>query len=140
MFEAKNADLASPFLYPVEEIVRALPDYTTVVKNPIDLNHIKARINEGEYDDAQQLNSDFRMMCQNAMKFNPPSHDVHIAAQRFLKLWEEKWKALPPKEAPPRARSYSDDPVEDVADAEDDDFEDGELSAYNQSHTAQLTS
>lgn len=127
LFETKNADLAGPFLYPVEEIVAALPDYLTVIKKPIDLNHIKSKINEGDYDEAKQLNSDFRMMCQNAMKFNPPSHDVHIAAARFLKLWEEKWKALPPKEVPV-VRSYSEDPIaNDDGDAEDDDFEDGQL-------------
>lgn len=128
MFETKNAELAGPFLYPVEEIIAALPDYTSVIKTPIDLNHIKARINEGEYDDAPQLNSDFRLMCQNAMRFNPPSHDVHIAAQKFLKLWDEKYKSLPPKEVPV-SRSYSEDPVaDDAGDVEEDDFEDGELN------------
>ena len=64
------------------------------------------------------------MMCNNATKFNPPSHEVHIFAQRLLSVWEEKWRALPSKEVPV-SRSYSEDPVADDGDADEDDFETG---------------
>ncbi|WVQ76401.1 hypothetical protein IAR50_006067 [Cryptococcus sp. DSM 104548] len=89
--------IVSHFLYPVEQLVAQLPDYATVIKRPIDLNHIKQKLGEGVYDDVQQVDEDIRLMASNAMKFNPVGHEVHTSATQLLQVWDEKWRTLPPK-------------------------------------------
>ncbi len=103
----KYFDAVSPFLYPVSQIISELPDYANLIKRPIDLNQIKDRMNDGDYEDVSQVNADLRLMTSNAMKFNPPGHAVHQAAQQFLQSWDEKWKTCPPKQ---EMRDGSEDP------------------------------
>jgi bromodomain-containing factor 1 len=121
MLEAKHYDTCSPFLYPIEQIVAAIPDYTQFIKKPIDLNHIKARIASSEYDDVTQVNADMKLMVSNATKFNPPADAVYLAAKHIEQLWGEIWKGLPPKESP---REESEDPL--AEEYVEDDESDGE--------------
>lgn len=123
--ESKHFDTFSPFLYPVEQIIAAIPDYATVIKNPIDLNHIKNRLANGDYDDAVQVNKDMKLLVSNAVKFNPPEDAVYLAAKQVQQLWDEVWKNLPPKELP---REESEDPLaeEFVVEEEESDGEDSE--------------
>jgi bromodomain-containing factor 1 len=84
------------------------------------LNHIKSKLGEGEYDEVNQINKDMKLMVDNAMKFNPPGHAVHTAAQQFQQIWEEKWRSLPAKE---ESRYSSEDPLggDYLEDESDDD-------------------
>lgn len=117
----KNYELVAPFLYPVGDIIRDLPDYAKIIKRPIDLNIIKSKIEEGSYNDASQVNSDVRLMISNAQQFNPPTHDVHVAAKKLLQVWQEKWAGLPAKV---EVRDESEDPL---ADDDDEMDEEGKL-------------
>ncbi|ORY31924.1 hypothetical protein BCR39DRAFT_479450 [Naematelia encephala] len=117
----KYWESVSPFLYPVEEIIKAIPDYTRIIKRPIDLLKIKIKLEDGDYDDVEQFTVDFRLMLANAMKFNPPSDAVHAAAKQLSQLWDEKLSSMPPK---PEVRDTSEDIlgedyVEDDSDVED---------------------
>ncbi|ORX33563.1 hypothetical protein BD324DRAFT_639326 [Kockovaella imperatae] len=117
---AKNYNIVSPFLYEVEKIVEAFPQYSQVVKQPIDLNHIKQRLSDGTYDEVHQVDADMRLMFKNALAFNPPGDPVNDAAQGFKQIWDEKWKQLPAKV---EMRDESEDPLagdeETASDAED---------------------
>ncbi|OCF33062.1 bromodomain-containing factor 1, partial [Kwoniella heveanensis BCC8398] len=97
-----------PFLYPVEQIIEQLPDYGKFIKRPIDLNHITEKLAASVYEEFQQVDDDIRLMISNAMKFNPPGHEVNTAANHFLQIWEEKLKGLPAKQ---EARDSSEDPL-----------------------------
>lgn len=117
----KYYDAISPFLYPVSQIIAELPAYATIIKRPIDLVQIKERLSDGDYEDVSQVNADLRLMIANAMKFNPPGHAVHQAAQQFLQAWDEKWRTCPPKQ---EVRDASDDPLADFdADSEEEECE-----------------
>jgi len=118
----KYFDLVSPFIYPVEEIIKAIPDYAVLIKQPIDLLHIKRKLEDGEYDDATQVDADIRLMLNNAKTFNPPHEPVYISAVGLGNLWAEKWKTLPSKDT----RSASEDPLADDYIDEASDEEDGE--------------
>jgi bromodomain-containing factor 1 len=119
----KYYDAVSPFLYPVEDIIKALPEYSTLIKHPIDLLRIKSKLEEGVYEDASQVDADMKLMVRNAMTFNAPHDVVHISAVRFGEIWEDKWKTLPPKET----RDTSEDPLADDYIDEASDEEDGEF-------------
>lgn len=43
-------------------------------------------------------------MTSNALKFNPPDHEVHTAALQMQQIWEEKYRNVPAKQEP-RAES-----------------------------------
>ena len=82
---------------------------------------IKERLAEGDYDDVLQVHADIKLMTTNAVKFNPPGHSVHNAAQQLLQAWEEKWKTCPPKQ---EMRDNSEDPLGDYdIDSEEEDSE-----------------
>ena len=119
----KYFDAVAPFLYPVEEIIKAIPDYAALIKQPIDLLHIKSKLEEGVYEDASQVDADIKLMVRNAMTFNPPNEAVHISAVRLGEIWEDKWKTLPSKDT----RDTSEDPLADDYIDEASDEEDGEL-------------
>ena len=130
-FEAspKYFDAVSPFLYPVSQIIAELPEYATIIKRPIDLNHIKERLADGHYDDVAQVNSEIRLMTSNAMKFNPPGHAVHQAAQQLIQLWDEKWRTCPPKQ---ETRDTSEDPLVEDYDMESEEEESESHSLVNE--------
>ncbi|WWC57843.1 uncharacterized protein I303_100378 [Kwoniella dejecticola CBS 10117] len=125
----------SPFLYSVAEIIQLIPEYTSVIKKPIDLLQIKEKLEEGVYDDVHQLDSDMKLMVANAQKFNPPGDPVSIAATQLLQIWNEKWQSLPPKQ---EVRDSSEDPLAD--NYEDDGYHSEEDSKQLKSLEAQVSS
>ncbi len=118
----KYFDIVSPFIYPVQDIIAAIPTYTQVIKKPIDFLMIKQRLEDNMYDDVAQIDADMRLMCNNARTFNPPGDQVHNAANALLQIWTEKWRSLPPKQ---ELREASEEVVADEYDSEDED-KDGE--------------
>lgn len=49
---------------------RELPDYYDVIKKPVDLKKIKARIREHRYRTLDDLEDDFMLLCINAQTYN----------------------------------------------------------------------
>uniref|UniRef100_A0A7S0KXM4 histone acetyltransferase n=1 Tax=Asterionellopsis glacialis TaxID=33640 RepID=A0A7S0KXM4_9STRA len=85
------------FNTPVDPILLKLPDYTTVITNPMDLGTIKARLHAAGYSCREDVANDIRLVFQNSMKYNPPGNSVHDAAKTLLSSFEEAFAALPQK-------------------------------------------
>lgn len=132
----KHYSVIAPFLYPVEDIIASLPHYSQIVKKPIDMLHIKRKLEEGDYDEVAQVDQDVKLMIKNALVFNQPGEPVHDAATQFKQLWEEKWRTLPAKQ---EARDTSEDPLGDEY-FDESDGEDCEWSEYDNSPRHTLTS
>ncbi|XP_042219176.1 transcription activator BRG1-like isoform X1 [Homarus americanus] len=49
---------------------RELPDYYGIIKRPMDICKILSKIEEGRYEDANDLQSDFVLLCRNAQEYN----------------------------------------------------------------------
>ncbi|XP_077299537.1 ATP-dependent helicase brm isoform X2 [Arctopsyche grandis] len=49
---------------------RELPDYYDVIKKPLDIKKILARIEDGKYTGFDDLEKDFMQLCQNAQTYN----------------------------------------------------------------------
>jgi bromodomain-containing factor 1 len=127
----KAAQAVAPFLYPVEELIMAIPEYIKVIRKPIDLHHIKNKLDEGIYEDITQLNADIKLMTSNAMKFNPAGHEVHHAAMQFQQIWEEKLRSCPAKTQP---RDDSEDPLAgEFVDDDDESSDEDCKSCYRHS-------
>lgn len=105
---SKTFELLSPFLYPVEQIIAGVPEYGRIIKKPIDLNIIKAKLDEGEYEGLAQLDADMQLMLKNALTFNHPTEPVYLTATQLQQLWAEKMSQAPAKQEP---REESEDPL-----------------------------
>lgn len=82
----KNTKRSKWFLNPVNPKAENLPDYFTVIKNPMDLGTIKTRLLNSYYDDAHQFADSVRLTFDNAMKYNPVGSLPHDDASKLLSL------------------------------------------------------
>lgn len=62
----------------------------------MDLSTIRKKLDSGEYDTAQSFYDDFKLMIRNCFTFNPAGTPVNLAGQELQRLFDEKWKGLPP--------------------------------------------
>ncbi|KIM84571.1 hypothetical protein PILCRDRAFT_387920 [Piloderma croceum F 1598] len=88
--------IASPFYEPVDYVKLDLPTYPKIVKKPMDLSTMKKRLDGQEYSSAQKFYDDFKLMIRNCFAFNPPGTPVNQAGVELQRLFDEKWKGLPP--------------------------------------------
>jgi len=56
---------------------KALPDYYEVIKKPVDIKKILARIDESKYTDMDDLEKDFMQLCKNAQLYNKEQSLIH---------------------------------------------------------------
>ena len=60
------------------------PDYHEMVKRPMDLKTIKARIKDGSITNSQEFQRDVYLMFANAMMYNRPGSDVYEMAKAMM--------------------------------------------------------
>ncbi|OEU09614.1 Bromodomain-containing protein [Fragilariopsis cylindrus CCMP1102] len=69
------------------------PDYSDIVKNPIDLATMKTKLNNGEYGEgtkgASKLYADFLLMFDNCRLYNDDDGEVTEEAARIMALLPE---------------------------------------------------
>ncbi|KAJ3042833.1 hypothetical protein HK097_001896 [Rhizophlyctis rosea] len=115
-----------PFLTPVGPEVFG---YYEMIKRPMDLSTIRRKLDEGDYDTADQFKEDVVLMFRNCYTFNPVGTDVYEAGKKLEYAFNERWNALPP---PPRTpldtkgskKSKTPRQKMDYTDDEDDDESD----------------
>lgn len=56
---------------------KELPDYYDVIRRPVDITKIKAKIDDGKYEDVDALERDFMLLCQNTQKYNEDGSLIH---------------------------------------------------------------
>jgi len=57
------------------------PDYHEIVKRPLDLKTIKARVKDGVISNSLEFQRDIYLMFANAMMYNRPGSDVYVMAE-----------------------------------------------------------
>ncbi|KAG8638723.1 transcription factor GTE8 isoform X2 [Manihot esculenta] len=85
------------FSEPVDVVKLNIPDYFTVIKNPMDLGTVKSKIASGAYSSPLGFAADVRLTFSNATKYNPPGNDVHFMAEALSKYFEVRWKVIEKK-------------------------------------------
>ncbi|KAH1089062.1 hypothetical protein J1N35_016319 [Gossypium stocksii] len=85
------------FNSPVDVVKLNIPDYFTVIKQPMDFGTVKKKITSGQYASPLDFAADVRLTLSNAMTYNPPGNDVHIMAETLSKYFEARWKAIEKK-------------------------------------------
>jgi bromodomain-containing factor 1 len=93
--KAKYRHLVYPFLEPVDPVALGLPDYTDIVKHPMDLRTIEDKLMNDEYKHADQFEADITLMFDNCYLYNPPSLPIYGMAKELEKIFKDKWAQRP---------------------------------------------
>jgi len=89
---------AWPFLVPVDPVQLNIPDYFDVIKEPMDLGTVSAKLSKNSYAEPEEFVREVRLVFENAMRYNRPGTDVYSMAEEVLTEFERKVKqhARPP--------------------------------------------
>ena len=119
-----------PFAQPVDPVALNIPTYHKVIKKPMDLGTIGSKLEMGQYGDAKEFETDFRLVLGNCFKFNPPDHNIHILGKDLEHHFNEQWKRKKewlddnvPVSEPQSPASSHDEDGDDDDDEEEDDLE-----------------
>lgn len=67
----KSLKASWPFRLPVDPIAQGVPDYLTVVKEPMDLKSIEKKLLADKYSNLYDFKGDINKIFLNSYKFNP---------------------------------------------------------------------
>ncbi|KAF8845416.1 Bromodomain-containing protein [Paxillus ammoniavirescens] len=88
--------IANPFYEPVDPVKLDIPTYFKIIKKPMDLSSMRRKLENHEYPNASKFFDDFKLMIRNCFTFNPAGTPVNQAGIELQRLFDEKWKNLPP--------------------------------------------
>ena len=109
MFSKKHSSYAWPFYKPVDADQLGLTDYHDIIKHPMDLGTVKAKMDSRQYSTAAEFASDVRRIFQNCFEYNPETHDVCIMARKLKQVFEDRFENCP-SEGPPSIKDSFDPP------------------------------
>jgi len=84
------------FNAPVDPVASKVPDYFSVIKNPMDLGTVKVRLHAVAYESRREVADDIRLVFRNAMQYNPPFNAVHVYARDLLAFFEDQVESFAP--------------------------------------------
>jgi bromodomain-containing factor 1 len=112
----KHYPYSSPFLQPVDPVALQIPNYFTVIKQPMDISVVSEKLHNGNYSRAKEFESDVRLIFQNCFKFNPEGNGVRTMGKEFEEVFnsmlakKDKWIAEhQPQAATPEREAESEE-------------------------------
>ncbi|PIA30019.1 hypothetical protein AQUCO_05700017v1 [Aquilegia coerulea] len=85
------------FKDPVDPVAMNIPDYFSIISEPMDLGTIKSKLEKKLYTKTEEFATDVRLTFNNAMLYNPPANYFHVVAKELSELFESRWKVLESK-------------------------------------------
>lgn len=85
---------ATLFLQPVDPIRDHAPNYFDIIKDPMDLSTMGAKLEEGMYKDRFAFQADFRLMVNNSKTYNTAGSFVHNEAIALETTFEKQWAII----------------------------------------------
>ncbi|XP_050076896.1 bromodomain-containing protein 7 [Anopheles maculipalpis] len=70
------------FAWPVTDDIA--PGYSSIILKPMDFSTIRQKIEDNEYGSVSEFSDDFKLMCENAIKYNHSETVYHKAAKKLL--------------------------------------------------------
>jgi Bromodomain len=90
--EFANLGNTNPFRTVIDKsncAAMGVPDYCSIVKNPMNLTWIQRKLEKAEYMSLADFFADVELMLQNALLYNSdPNNDYHIAAKEMLERFK----------------------------------------------------
>lgn len=85
----RSKDRNQFFYFPVD--VNEVPTYRDIIKNPMSFDLMEARASKKAYKTLDDVQKDFKLICENAMKFNPEGSIWYRAAEVGWLVSGEFW-------------------------------------------------
>ncbi|KAG7195967.1 uncharacterized protein KQ657_002354 [Scheffersomyces spartinae] len=114
----KHIGFNFPFLAPVDTVALNIPNYSDIVKEPMDLGTIQTKLANNQYENGDEFEHDVRLVFKNCYLFNPEGTDVNMMGHRLEAIFDKRWANRPI--APP-SRDQSE--VETSDESEEDEPE-----------------
>ena len=64
------------------------------MQRPMDLGTIRKRLERNGFHSLDSFRAEVQQVWDNAILYNPVEHHVHLAARKFEKMFEERFRAL----------------------------------------------
>ncbi|KAG2203262.1 hypothetical protein INT47_000182 [Mucor saturninus] len=84
-----------PFLTPVDPVALNLPDYTSIIKHPMDLSTIENNLLNDHYKLPEEFAQHVLLMFNNCYTYNPPSLPIYTMAKDMEAVFQQKWDQRP---------------------------------------------
>ncbi|KAF4689286.1 Bromodomain containing protein 7 [Perkinsus olseni] len=85
----RSKDRNQFFYFPVD--VNEVPTYRDIIKNPMSFDLMEARASKRAYKTVDDIQKDFKLICKNAMTFNPEGSIWYRAAEKLLAEGEKQF-------------------------------------------------
>lgn len=93
--ELQESDVNQLFSAPVDPLALGIPTYLDVIKDPMDLGTIKAKMDNDEIDSPEEFARLIRLTFENAITFNTlPDNIVHVTARGLLASFIKKFGSI----------------------------------------------
>jgi len=79
------------FKKPVDPEIDNAPNYFDVVKKPMCLNIMKAKMDNGEYATAAEFEADIRLIFQNCYEYWTPADPIWKECETFENFFNNQW-------------------------------------------------
>jgi len=89
----KTWDHHSIFSQPVDIVALEIPDYPSIVKNPMDLGTVESRLKKNDYAHAYEFWADLQLIWKNALIYNTEGQ-IRDWAMQLRELCSEKFRAI----------------------------------------------
>ena len=94
---------AVPFLLPVDPIALNIPQYSTIIINPMDLSTVEKKLGGGKieagqyqrYANVEEFVADVKLVVQNCVTFNGLDHPVTQMVKRMEEAFDKQMKNMP---------------------------------------------
>ncbi|KAL3515388.1 hypothetical protein ACH5RR_022290 [Cinchona calisaya] len=82
------------FTTPVDPVALNIPDYFSIISDPMDLGTVKSKLAGDGYSTAEEFARDVKLTFSNAMRYNPADDDVHVMAKQLHYIFTRRWRLL----------------------------------------------
>ncbi|XP_055852969.1 bromodomain-containing protein 7 [Episyrphus balteatus] len=72
------------FAWPVTDDIA--PGYSSIITKPMDFSTMRQKIEDNDYTTLVEFSDDFKLMCENAIRYNHIETVYHKAAKRLLQM------------------------------------------------------
>ncbi|KAF7720029.1 Bromo domain-containing protein [Penicillium ucsense] len=131
LYKTKHQAIAMAFYYPVDPVALNIPTYHSVIKHPMDLSTIKAKLSTGQYENAKEFHGDVKLMFKNCYRFNMVGDPIYLAGKSLEEVFDKKWSTkqeyLARHEPPPEQHNSESSEDESEEEAEESDEESEKL-------------
>lgn len=86
---------SGPFQFPVDPVALGIPDYPTVIKNPMDLATIQNKMDLATYTAPEAFQADIKLMFNNCYTYNKPDTQVYAMAKSLERYFDNYFGKLP---------------------------------------------